>query len=165
MTEVLESLNMCSIKSSGRDRGSSSLRRMKSVTGDDRVAPAKAVVEAYGDHIHVLADAIKRTGNDGIRDGERIVRVAHEQVVVFKTDRPVRCKAVLGSDAHGRTPAGRACGGHTHVSGRGKNVETIARHRRAALQVEQCRVPGITDLAGEKAQAINSRACHERRID
>src|ERR1700726_896480 len=135
---------MCSEKSPGRDRGSSPLRRMKSVTGDDRVTPAKAVVEAYGDHIHVLADAIKRTTNDGVRDGERIVRVAHDKVVVLQPDRPVRCEAVLASDTHDPAPAGRASGSHTHVSGRGKNVKTVACHRRAALHVEQCRVPGIT---------------------
>src|SRR5260370_29269744 len=44
---------------------------------------AKAVVHALGDHIHVLADPIERTGNDRVGDRERIIRVAHKQVVVF----------------------------------------------------------------------------------
>src|SRR5580693_8527512 len=120
MTEVLESLKyLLNKKPRSRPGLKFALGSMKSVTGDDRVAPAKAVIEAYGDHIHVLADAINRTSNDGVRDGERIVRVAHEQVVVFQTDRPVRCEAVLASDTHGPAPAGRASGSHTHVSNRG----------------------------------------------
>jgi hypothetical protein len=34
---------------------------------------------------------------------------------------------------------------------RGEYVITIARHRHAALHVQQRRIPGITELAGEKA--------------
>src|SRR4249920_3160187 len=64
-----------------------------SVFRDNRAAKtAKAVVHAHGDHIHVLSDPIERTGKEGIRYRERIVCAAHEKVVVFKTDRPVRCK-------------------------------------------------------------------------
>src|SRR3954470_7135792 len=125
--------------------------KKRSVAPYGRAAPAKAVVHAYGDHVHVLADPIERTGNDRIDDGERIVCVAHKQVVVFDAGRPIRCEAVLPSDAHGATPAGRACRGEFKAGKRVEYAKTIARHRRAALHVEQGRVPRITDLAGEKA--------------
>src|SRR5258708_28336716 len=46
-------------------------RRGKSVTGDERAA--KTVVHPQGDHIHILADPIDRTSNDGIHDRERVV--------------------------------------------------------------------------------------------
>ena len=80
----------------------------RSVFRDDRAAvAAEAVVEAQGDHIHVLADPIvERTGNERIGDRERIVRVAHEQMVVFDTGRPIRREAILPSNTHGATPAG-----------------------------------------------------------
>ena len=55
--------------------------------GDRRSTPAEAIVNANGDHIHVLADPIERTGNDGIGYRERIVCITHEQVIVFETGR------------------------------------------------------------------------------
>jgi hypothetical protein len=38
-----------------------------------------------------------------------------------------------------------------------------ARHRRASLEVQERRVPGIADLAGEKRQPVNLRSLHNQR--
>ena len=66
----------------------------KSITGDDRAAvaiAAKAVVEANGDHVHVLGNSTDRADKRGIHDPrEDNIPAAHEQVVVLKADRPVR---------------------------------------------------------------------------
>jgi len=82
-------------------------------------------------------------------------------VVVFETGRPIRTEAIF--DADRAAPAGRTRRGHADA-GR-EYVETIARHRRAALQVQQRRVPGVTDLAGHQAYAVNLGGCREGRID
>jgi hypothetical protein len=44
-------------------------------------------------------------------------------------------------------------------------LKTMARHRRTALDVEQRRVPGVTDLAGEVTYAVSFRASREQWID
>src|SRR5258705_4031498 len=86
-------------------------------------------------------------------------------MIVFDTGRPIRSEAVFESDTHSATPAGRACRGEFKAGKRVKYTKTIARYCRAALQIDQCRVPGITDLAGEKADAISFYASRERRIE
>jgi hypothetical protein len=81
--------NVLSKKSPGRCRGLGSLEIGRSIPLRHRGsaqttaapataapafgAPAEAVVHAHGDHIHVLADPIERTGKDGVHDRERIV--------------------------------------------------------------------------------------------
>ena len=85
---------------------------------------------------------------------ERIVGIAHEQVVVFNTKRPVRCEAVLKSDAHGAAPAGRAGRGQFNAGKRFEDAKAVACHRRTALYVEQRLIPGVADLAGEEADTI-----------
>ena len=87
-------------------------------------------------------------------------------MVVFNTERPVRCEAVLETNADGGAPAGRACRGQ--FSAEVKVVEdakAVACHCRAALYVEQRLIPGVADLAGEEADAIGRGARGERRID
>src|SRR4029077_15094233 len=118
-------------------------------------APAEAVVHAQCDHMHVLADPIERTGKDAVRDRERIVCVAHKQVVVFDTDRPILSEAILESDTHGAAPEGVACRGEFKAGKCVKYAKTIARHRPAAPHVEQRLVPGVADLAGEKADGVS----------
>jgi len=86
-------------------------------------------------------------------------------MVVFEAGRPVRCKAIFESGAHGTAPAGRACRDQFIAAKRGEDAETIARHRRAALHVQQCGVPGPADLAGEQADAIRFCARGEQWID
>ena len=68
---------------------------------------------------------------------ERIIGIAHEQVVVFDTERPVRCEAVLKSGADGGAPAGRAGRGQFNAGNRFEDAKAVARHRRTALYVEQ----------------------------
>lgn len=70
-----------------------------------RPVATEFVVEAQGDHVHVLADPVGRTGKQGVRDRERIVRITHEEVVIFDACRPVRREAVLPSNTRGTTPS------------------------------------------------------------
>src|SRR6476620_1363133 len=142
----------------------------RSVSRCDRSAvtaavTAEAIVDAHGDHIDVLGDPVECTGNDGIGYRERIVCITHEEVIVFNAGRPIRSEGPLPSDAHGTTPAGRACRGQFIAGKRAKYAETIARYRPAALHIEQRRVPSPADLAGEKADAISFRAGREGWID
>ena len=46
-------------------------------------------------------------------------------MVVFNTGRPVRCEAILPSDAYGPTPAGRAGRGQFSAGKRVKDAETV----------------------------------------
>ena len=85
-------------------------------------------------------------------------------MVVFETNRPIRREAIFKSDAHSAAPAGGLIRGETKSSHCVTEVKAIARGRRAALQVEQCRVPSIADLAGEKAYAVNSCPLCERWV-
>jgi hypothetical protein len=115
---------------------------------------AEAVVDTQGDHIHVLADpAVERSDKTRIGSRERIICVAHKQMVVFNTGGPVRCEAILPSNTHGATPAGGACRGQFKASGGIEDAKAGVCHRRAALEVKQRGVPCITDLASEKADA------------
>ena len=45
-----------------------------------------------------------------------------------------------------------------------EDAKAVVRHRRAALDVKQRGVPSITDLAGEKADAVGFGAGRERGI-
>ena len=122
---------------------------------DRRPVTAEAVVDAQGDHIHVLGDpAVGKVGGKHREARERIIGIAHEQVVVFNTKRPVRCEAVLKSNAHGAAPAGRAGRGQFNIEKVIVDAKAVARHRRTALYVEQRLVPSVADLAGKEADAI-----------
>src|SRR5215471_442125 len=127
----------------------------RSVTGSDgRSAPAaEAIVDSDSDHVHVLADPVAKYGREARinPDAEGVVRTPHEQMVVFNTDRPVRREAILKADPHSAAPARVAYRGQADPGDRVQYIKAIAGHSRAALQVEQCRVPGVTDLAGEEA--------------
>src|SRR3954462_5924472 len=69
---------------------------VSSVLGEDRAA--ELVVQASGDEIDVLADAIA-ADHAAERAGEVVGLVLHEQVIVFDADRPVRSEAVFETDA------------------------------------------------------------------
>src|SRR5260221_5239182 len=124
---------------------------LSSVLGDDRAA--ELVVQASGDEIDVLTDAIAADQHAG-RIGEVVGLVLHEQMVVFETDRPGRIEGVFGADADRATPAG--------VIARGSKLCTCGRvdavgvrgHSRTALDVEQEVVGGVADLTGEQAERI-----------
>src|SRR6266702_8608552 len=79
--------------------------REKSVLPDDRTTPVKAVVDARGEEIDVLTNAVSANKDSGrVREGESLI--LHEQVVVFDADRPVRGEAIFKADANGAAPAG-----------------------------------------------------------
>src|SRR5262245_66216575 len=81
------------------DAGALSYRRENSVIPHPRapVIPdpvaAEAVVEADGDHIHVLADPVGEQGRNGRERGEVVVRSPHQQMIVFNNERPNRAEA------------------------------------------------------------------------
>jgi len=140
-------------KSPGRGRGLTCVtdRSKASVAGRDRSfsVGAEAVVEPQRNHIHVLANPVERAGENRIYDRERVVSVTHKEMIVFDADRLVRREAILPTDSNGAAPACRAYRRQTDAVQRRENIETIARDRRTALEVQQRRVPGVTDLAGE----------------
>ena len=102
----------------------------------------------------VIRLLIKRREQRRLTARERIIGIAHPQVVVFNTKRPVRCEAVLKSNTGGAAPAGRAGRGQFNAGNRFEDAKAVARHRRTALYVEQRCVPGVADLAGEEADTI-----------
>src|SRR4030081_2460841 len=135
--------------------------RGKSVTGDARAA--KTVVDANSAHIPVLTDAIRAIEQAG-RRGEGDIAIAHEQVIVFDADRPVRCETKLktGTDCATPTRFTRA-GGEQHSRGNGEYVVLVFGYRRAALYVKQHIVPGVADLTSEQPERIDSRTVTVRR--
>src|SRR5882757_9787449 len=127
--------------------------RGKSVTADDRAA--KTVVDARGDEIDVLTDAI-RLEKHTTRRGEGKGLILHEQVVVFDADRPVRGETIFKADADGAAPAGVIPSTRCNDASRGvEGSEAAVGYRSAALHVEQCVVPGVADLAGEQAECVD----------
>ena len=83
-------------------------------------------------------------------------------MIIFNTGRPIRCETILPANTHGATPAGRAHRGQFNVGGGSEDAKAVVCHRRAALEVKQRGVPGVADLAGEKADAIGLGAGRER---
>src|SRR3954469_20531235 len=124
-----------------------------SMLGDDGTAPA--IVDADRRHVDVLADRISpaRSAAGNAREAQHAV--AHEQVLVFGGDRPVLGKADLDAGADSSTPT-RGAGLVEHRSGRrGEAVVLLACDRGAALHVPEHVVPGIADLAGKHADAVD----------
>src|SRR5882757_8585800 len=132
---------------------------------DGGTVTAEAVVDARADHIHVLGDPVVNKSGRNSRTGERIVGIAHEQMIVLNSERPVWCEAVLKSNTDGAAPAGRTCRGQFSAENVLEDAKTVARHRRAAFYVKQRLIPGVADLAGKEADAIGFGARREQRID
>jgi hypothetical protein len=68
---------------------------------------AEGVVHADGANIDILADAIDGRKGAGARVGGDIA-AAHEEMVVFEGDRPMRREADFDASAHGAAPTGFA---------------------------------------------------------
>src|SRR5262245_42877760 len=86
-------------------------------------------------------------------------------MVVFRTNRPVGCEAILKADAESAAPACGAGRGETNSRQCVKNGEGIVGDGCAALDVEQCCAPRPADLAGEETDGIGLRAGRECRIE
>ena len=71
------------------------------------------------------------------------------------------------SNTDDAAPAGRAGRGQFNAEKVIEDAKAVARHRRAALYVEQRCIPSVADLAGKEADAIGcgARGEQERRID
>src|SRR6185312_7539052 len=141
--------------------------KSRSVARGHRCAvTAKAVVDAQGDHVHVLADPVVEYAYQAcVGHGEGVVGISHPQMVVFSAERAVRGISVLKSDTQGAAPARRSCRDQTDARGVVEYGEAIVGHRRAAFDVEQCRIPSPTDLAREKADGISFHVGRERRVE
>src|SRR5215472_15491642 len=127
-----------------------------SVPGGDRCSiTAEAVVDAQGQHVNVLSDPIvdypckARIGRD-----EEVVFGPHPEMVVLNSERPVRGKAILEPDPQGAAPAPHTGRDQTNPASGVKDVEAIVSHSRAALDIEQRRIPRPADLSREEADAV-----------
>ena len=126
----------------------------KSVLRYNRTTPT--VVHAHRDQIDVLTHVVgphQSACGPNERDNTGRVKshgsIAHEQVIVFDAERPVRRKAKLKSGTDRSTPPAFGRSG-TYVPADGADsFVNIARYSGAALDVEQDVVPSITDLSGE----------------
>src|SRR5882724_5178370 len=81
--------------------------RPRSVFRDHRAAPA--IVDAGGDHIDVLTDAVgaRIQADRGGKNGrEADVAGAHEQMIVFNSSRPVRRESIFKTGPNRAAPAG-----------------------------------------------------------
>src|SRR4029079_15614284 len=107
---------------------------------------------------------VEKSRINRIDDRERIIGIAHKQVVVLDAERPVWCKAVLKTSTDGAAPAGRADRSQFNVVNRSEDAKAVARHRRAALYVEPRSVPRVRDLAGEEADTIGRGSRGEERL-
>src|ERR1700691_2179523 len=140
-------------KSPGRCRGFGSARYPGSVLRDDRTAEMK--IDAGGNHVDAQIDAVV-AGNSGDGNGrESEVLAAHEAVVVFQRERPVRQEANFdtGADCTAETRFGRLI----ECRADSETVIRVVRERRSALHVPQDVVPGVADLAGEQSERIGLR--------
>src|SRR5262249_38295705 len=118
---------------------------------------AEAVVDADGDEIDVLTDAIGAE-EDGSRRVEGVGAILHEQVVVFEADRAVGSEAEFDAGADHATPAGVVIGGGgENVGSDHEGAVAIRSHRGAALHVEEDVVGGPADLAGDQAERVDPR--------
>src|ERR1700736_3998754 len=83
---------------------------MRSVFCDHRAA--ERVVHADGAHVDILTNIVDtgQTARRRASEGEAVVAIAHEQVVVFKGNRPARRKTDLDAGADRAAPTGFAGG-------------------------------------------------------
>src|SRR3982075_4224470 len=125
-----------------------------SVLRYNRTTPT--VVHAHRDQIDVLTHAVgphQSACGPNERDNTCRVKshgsIAHEQMIVFDAEGPIRRKAKLKSGADRSTPPAFGRSG-TYVTAKSADCfVNIARYSGAALDVEEGVVPGITDLSGE----------------
>src|SRR5665647_2577565 len=82
---------------------------------------------------------------------------AHEHVIVFNSERPVRGEAVFEADADHATPAGFR---GTVESDTGQIIDAgilVVSDGGTALHVQQHVVPSVTNLTGEQAEGVDFR--------
>src|SRR4051812_22511876 len=128
-----------------RRKSASSISRRN--RGAVATEPAETVVEANGEHIHVLGDpVVDKSHKARIRNREVVVIVPHEQMVIFNTDRPVRGEAIFPAHTYRSAPARRIRRDQTEPSGVVIHPELIAGYSGTALDVEQRGIPRPTEL-------------------
>src|SRR3979409_1945796 len=136
---------------------------IRSVPRDGGATPVEAVIDARSDHIDVLTDAIRAIEQAG-RRGEGDIAIAHEQVIVFDADRPVRCETKLKTGTDRATPTRfTRAGREEHSRGNSEYVVLVFGYGRAALYVKQHIVPGVANLTSEQPKRIDARTVTVRR--
>ena len=125
-----------------------------------RGVTAEAVVEAQGEHVHVLSDPVVERIYEDPRNvhSEGVVRIPHPQMVVFSTERPVGGEAIFKADTQDAASTCRACADQADSGGIVDYVKPIAGDGRATLDVEGGRIPRPTELAREKSDAVGLHA-------
>jgi hypothetical protein len=125
-----------------------------SVLRDNRTTPT--VVDTRRDQIDVLMDSVGThqsacgpNKRDNTGRGKPNGSVAHEHVIVFDAERPIRRKAKFKSGADRSTPLAFGRSGTYVTADGGDSFVNIARYSGAALDVEEDVVPGITNLPRE----------------
>ena len=91
--------------------------------------------------------------------------MSHPQMIVFNTDRPVLCEAILPADTQRAAPARVICRDQTDPGDVVEYCQAIAGHGRAALHVEQRRVPRPTELGREETDGVGLACGRKRRIE
>src|SRR5882757_10399936 len=131
----------------------------------ERPVGTKLVVHADQTDVHVLVDALGHRGGAGRGDKVEIF-VAHEQVVVFDADRPVRSEGIFQTCADRAAPA-RGIRAVIHRARRGRErVVTVADDSGAALEIsEETGADAISDLPREEAEAVDARPIRQFRHD
>src|ERR1044072_5658766 len=128
------------------------------VSGEHR--PTEAIVDPGRYHVDILTDAV--LGCEAARSSrESEGFTIEEDMIVFHADRPVRGEADLDAGANGSAPT-RVVGCVDECVGGRKGVEvSVVNDGRAALDVHQHVIPGVTHLACEQTEGTDPRVYGE----
>src|ERR1700731_3444070 len=80
------------------------LREAWTPPGGACTSPVEVVVQAGRDEIHIAPNPIKGKGGAGSRNKKRRGAVVRENMIVFKSKRPIWGKAVFDADANCAAP-------------------------------------------------------------
>src|ERR1035437_237673 len=82
---------------------------------------------------------------------------AHEHVIVFKPNRPIRSEAIFTADTNHGTPARFRGRVESYI---GRDIDAailVVSDGGTALHVQQHVVPSVTNLTGEQAKGVDFR--------
>src|SRR5258708_3473252 len=107
-----------------------------------------------------VAGRIKANGENNRREVQRAG--AHEQMVVFDSDRPIRCKTDFDAGSDRAAPAGFSYPVNGEAYSGCETLILVVGDGTAALHIPEHVIPGIADLAGEQAQRIDGGSVAQR---
>src|SRR4051812_10267415 len=145
------------------------LRRLeRSVSSRDRCAVStEPIIQPKRDHVDILADPAAGEDEPSWSDYacEAGIITAHPEMVVFDTERPIRCEAVLPAHAKGAAPTRVTCRCQADPGDVVEYIESVARHGGAALHVKQRGIPRPAELRREESDGVNLTGCRNQRVD